>query len=85
MQLQLYMYGTGVHNGVLLYIEKNNLKTKVFTIDFDENVVKTCLDKFKELHKSLITNIVPVAEAKQNGDIKWMCKGCEYAEKCDKE
>jgi len=85
MQLQLYMHATGVHNGILLYIEKNNLQTKVFTIDFDELVVKETLDRFNELHESLITNTVPVAEAKQNGDIKWMCKGCEYVDKCDSE
>jgi CRISPR/Cas system-associated exonuclease Cas4 (RecB family) len=85
MQLQLYMHGTGVHNGILLYIEKNDLKTKVFTIDFDEVIVKEAIDRFRELHESLITNTIPIAEAKHNGDIKWMCKGCEYAEKCGKE
>jgi CRISPR/Cas system-associated exonuclease Cas4 (RecB family) len=85
MQLQLYMHAIGVHNGILLYVEKNTLQTKVFTIDFDELIVKEALNRFKELHESLITNNIPVAEAKQNGDIKWMCKGCEYKDKCDKE
>lgn len=85
LQLQLYMHATGVHNGVLLYVEKNTLKTKVFTIDFDEFVVKEALDRFKELHECLITNSIPIAEAKKNGDIKWMCNNCEYGEKCGKE
>jgi len=85
LQLQLYMYATGVHNGILLYVEKNTLQTKVFTIDFDELIVKEALDRFKELHECLIANSIPVAEAKTNGDIKWVCKGCEYKEKCDKE
>jgi CRISPR/Cas system-associated exonuclease Cas4 (RecB family) len=85
MQLQLYMHGTGVHNGILLYIEKNDLKTKVFTIDFDEIIVKEAIDRFRELHESLITNSIPVAEAKHNGDIKWMCKGCKYKDRCDSE
>jgi len=85
MQLQLYMHGTGIHNGILLYIEKNTLKTKVFTIEFDEHVINELLERFRELHKNLITNQIPIAEAKQNGDIKWMCEKCEYREKCGKE
>lgn len=85
MQLQLYMHATGVHNGLLLYVEKNNLQTKTFIIEFDELVVQEALTRFKELHKGLITNHVLVAEAKRNDDIKWMCKNCEYSEKCGKE
>jgi CRISPR/Cas system-associated exonuclease Cas4 (RecB family) len=85
MQLQLYMHAIGVHNGILLYVEKNTLQTKTFTIDFDEFVVKEALDRFKKLHECLITNNIPVGEAKHNGDIKWMCNKCEYKEKCDKE
>ena len=86
MQLQVYMHATGIHNGILLYLEKNTLQAKIFTIDFDENIVREALDRFKELHECLITNNIPSAEARINrSDIGWMCRYCEYKEKCDKE
>jgi hypothetical protein len=36
-QLQLYMHFTGVHNGILLYIDKTNLKTKIFEIEYSKD------------------------------------------------
>lgn len=86
MQLQLYMHSIGVHNGMLLYLEKNTLQAKVFTIGFDGNIVKEAMDRFSELHESLAADKVPRAEAKLNrSDIGWMCNYCEYREKCDRE
>lgn len=86
MQLQLYMHATGIHNGILLYLEKNTLQAKVFTIDFDELIVKEALNRFNELHEHLITNSIPPAEASINkSDIGWMCNYCEYGEKCRKD
>jgi CRISPR/Cas system-associated exonuclease Cas4 (RecB family) len=86
IQLQLYMYATGIHNGLLVYLEKNTLQAKVFDIAFDELMVKDILNRFNELHEHLITNTVPPAEAKiTSSDIGWMCRFCEYKEKCGKE
>lgn len=86
MQLQLYMHSIGIHNGLLLYLEKNTLQAKVFTIDFDEKIVKEAMDRFRELHESLVSGEVPRAEAKINkSDIGWMCRYCEYKDKCDSE
>jgi len=86
MQLQLYMFATGIHNGLLVYIEKNTLQAKVFEINFDEDIIKEILNRFNELHDSLLTNNIPPAEARINkSDIGWMCNYCEYKEKCDKE
>jgi len=86
MQLELYMHATGVHNGILLYIEKGGLQSKVFSISFDEKMVSKILERFKKLHKSLVTNTIPPAEARINkSEIGWMCRLCEYRERCFKD
>jgi CRISPR-associated exonuclease Cas4 len=84
VQLQLYMHFTGVHNGILLYVDKTNLKTKMFEIDYDETKALEIIDRFKKLHKSITENEIPEPEAKQQENLKWMCTYCEYKEKCDK-
>ncbi len=85
MQLQLYMHALGVHNGILLYVEKNALKTVIFDIPFDQKIVDNVLERFRRLHKDLNENVLPIAEAKIDDDIKWMCKYCEYSERCLEE
>jgi hypothetical protein len=84
MQLQFYMYATGVHNGILLYIDRERLNSKVFTIPYDSELSERILDKFRTLHNSLVSDQLPKAEAKEDREIAWMCKFCEHREKCDK-
>jgi CRISPR/Cas system-associated exonuclease Cas4 (RecB family) len=84
MQLMFYMEATGVHNGIVLYIDKNDLKSKVFEVEFDSHRAAEIFDRFKFLHEHLKKDAVPEAEAKGVEGIKWMCKYCEYKEKCNK-
>jgi len=84
MQLQLYMHATEVHNGMILYIQKDNLKTKWFDIKYNEKIINKIIEKFNTLDKSLKQDKMPEAEAKLNADIKWMCRYCDYKEDCDK-
>ena len=85
MQLQFYMLASGVHNGIILYIDKTNLNTKIFEIKFDEEEGTKILKRFEELHNYLVENELPFAEAKQMYDMNWMCRYCEYKSKCDKD
>lgn len=84
IQLQFYMYATGVHNGSILYIDKNNLQSKSFEAKFSAKDSSRIVERFKELHRHLTANKLPMAEAKAKDDMKWMCKFCEYFDKCDK-
>jgi CRISPR/Cas system-associated exonuclease Cas4 (RecB family) len=84
-QLQFYMHATGVHEGLLLYIDKASLQTKVFTIPYDESLCKTIEDRFRDLHRDLSQSVLPLPEAKQKIETKWMCKWCEYKLICDKD
>ncbi|MCD6215509.1 MAG: PD-(D/E)XK nuclease family protein [Candidatus Aenigmarchaeota archaeon] len=85
MQLMFYMHVSGIHNGILLYIDKNNMKTKSFEINYKKEEAEKVLKRFYLLDKYLKNDELPVAEAKYEKDIMWMCKFCEYKDKCKKD
>ncbi|MEM1534908.1 MAG: Dna2/Cas4 domain-containing protein [Candidatus Pacearchaeota archaeon] len=82
-QLQLYMYSLAIDNGIILYIQKDNLDTKAFEVKYNENRLLAILNRFNELHNCLIQNKVPFAEGKQSGR-EWMCVNCAWRDECDK-
>ena len=85
VQLQLYMYATGIHNGILLYVDKRNLKSKVFPIAYSEEEALKIINRFKALNKFLKMDAIPDPEAREKRNTIWMCKYCEYRDKCYKE
>ncbi len=84
MQLQLYMHATNIHSGFILYIQKDNLTTKAFPFDYNQEIVEDILRRFRELHLALKHNTLPKPEAKLNEEKRWMCSYCPYKENCDK-
>jgi CRISPR-associated protein Cas4 len=84
MQLQLYMHATGIHNGMMLYVDKTNLKSKIFPVEYSEEKAKEIMERFGQLHKLLTQGLLPIAEARKSNDMNWMCRFCEYNEKCEK-
>jgi len=82
MQLQLYMYATKIHEGILLYIQKDNLQTVWFDVPYNKKTVDKILERFNKLHNSLIISKIPEAEAKHDPDRDWMCKKCPWQEEC---
>jgi CRISPR/Cas system-associated exonuclease Cas4 (RecB family) len=82
MQLQLYMHALQVHDGILLYIDKRNLNSKVFTIHYNEKAAAMVIDRFKALHKHLTEETLPDPEARGKKDMLWLCRLCEYRERC---
>lgn len=85
VQLQLYMHFLGVHDGVLLYIDKRNLKSKVFTIHYNEKAAQMIIDRFRKLHESLKESKITEPEARSDRKTLWMCRYCEYRAKCYEE
>ncbi|MCD6547053.1 MAG: PD-(D/E)XK nuclease family protein [Nanoarchaeota archaeon] len=83
MQLQLYMFATKIRDGMLLYVDKRNLKSKVFTIPYDEIEAIKALERFSILHEHLSNNTIPEPEAKLDEEKSWMCKYCEYRDLCE--
>lgn len=82
VQLQLYMHFLGIHNGILLYIDKRNLQSKVFPVKYDENAANEIIKRFKALHTLLTKDALPDPEARANKNMLWMCRYCEYRDKC---
>ncbi|MFW5902536.1 MAG: CRISPR-associated protein Cas4 [archaeon] len=83
MQLMFYMHSTGIHNGMILYLQKDNLQAKTFKVDYDEERVQEVLNRFDELHEYLKKNEKPEPEAKQDFESRWKCRYCEYREECE--
>jgi len=84
MQLQFYMHATGIKNGIILYVDKTNLKTKAFEIEYNENHSLDILNRFKTLHELLVKDVLPIDEFKQSKETIWACNMCEYRAKCDR-
>ena len=82
-QLQLYMHATGIQDGIVLYIQKDNLQTRPFSLIYDEKKALETIKRFHALHLCLKENEMPPAEAKLVKGKNWMCNYCEYKKECD--
>ncbi len=83
-QLQLYLHFLKIENGILLYVDKRNLQSRVFNIKYDEKIANKTIDRFKKLHKHLVSNTLPDPEGRIFPEMNWMCRFCEYRDKCYK-
>ncbi len=81
-QLQFYMHNIGVHDGMLLYVEKNTLQSKSFFIAYDAREAEKIVYRFEILHKALVSNDMPDPEARIMKDMSWLCKKCPYLAEC---
>lgn len=82
MQLQLYLHAKELKKGMLLYLEKNTYQSKVFMVDYEKTLVDQIMDRFRALHKALITQTVPEPEGRLIKDWQWMCRSCPYRQEC---
>ena len=82
LQLQLYMHFKKIHNGLILYIEKNTLKTKTFEVKYDQEQAQLAIDRLLAIHSHLTNNKLPEPEAKLDEEMLWQCKFCDYQEEC---
>ncbi len=82
MQLQLYMHMLDIHDGILLYIDKRNLQSKVFVVDYSIEEAEKIFGRFRKLHAHLTENTMPEPEARSARNTLWMCRFCEYRDKC---
>ena len=84
MQLQLYMHATGIHNGIVLYVDKGNLQSKQYMVGYDEKQIEQIMQRFSQLNQLLSSKLLPIDEAKRDEKKKWLCRYCEYSDKCEK-
>ena len=81
-QLQFYMHALGIHDGILLYVQKDNLETVAFEIQYDKEKAQQILKRFEALNKALKENEIPEAEARHDEEKIWLCERCQWKEEC---
>lgn len=82
-QLQFYMWALRIHYGIILYVEKNTLNSKVFAVEYDEGHAQEILERFRCLDEHLQHEKMPPPEAKMKPEIAWMCRFCDWKKACD--
>lgn len=81
-QLTLYLGLSKIDSGWLIYIQKNDLVTKTYTVPYDQKRFDKLVERTKELHKCLEENTLPDPESANDEERKWECKSCLYKKDC---
>lgn len=82
LQTNFYLNVLKLERGFIIYFERKTLQHKIFEIKKSKELFDEILKRAKELHKHLKENKIPLAEAKFDKKIKWMCNYCQYRLEC---
>ncbi|MEM2227645.1 MAG: PD-(D/E)XK nuclease family protein [Candidatus Bathyarchaeia archaeon] len=77
-QLNFYLKFYPSAKGIILYLEKNTLKTREFMIEFNQSLFKETLERAKILHNALLAKKPPPPEKSP------LCQYCLFKEKCER-
>ena len=55
-QIQLYMHFFNIHDGILLYENKNDQNIKCFNVKYDKDVVESILHRLQKIKVSILHN-----------------------------
>lgn len=83
LQIRLYMYYFNVGKGILLYMNKDDLKLKEFIVDSDTKQVEKLLGDLNTLKERIDSDTTPqrLSDYPKN----WRCRYCKYKKTCDSE
>jgi len=84
LQIMPYLKAVKARRGIIVYVDRRNLRTKYFEVQWDEAIYKHFLRRVDDLHNYLVNKKLPLAEAKLINSKNWMCKYCNYSEECEK-
>lgn len=79
MQLQLYMYLTGIRQGVVYYENKDNQEQKYFYVTYDQEVVDKVVGDIRYIIEHIDANKLPERDF---APISFDCKYCDFYELC---
>ena len=80
-QLQLYLHYFKVPKGILLYVDKDKLELKEFTVVYNKVVAENILNNLTVLKKQIDSNVVPLRLSSYPDN--WQCNYCQFREICD--
>ena len=78
-QLLLYMYLTGIKQGLLLYENKNDQSLHEIWIDYDEVKVQKIIDKINTINHCVKTEVLPDREGSRSS---FVCGWCDFKDVC---
>jgi len=78
-QLNCYLKGLGLKKGIVVYIDKRDLKMKQHEVRFSPRLWNRTVEKVRRLHRFLLENTPPLVK------FGWECRMCEYKWLCFKE
>jgi len=81
LQVQLYLHYFGIEKGILLYVNKDNLKLKEYIIDYDKKVAESLIKDFEKLRKQIDSDEMPPRI--KGYPLFWQCKYCKFKSVCD--
>jgi len=79
MQVMVYLKAFGLKKGGILYVQKNDLKTRYFEFEFDNDLVDEIISKVDYVDRSIKSKIAP-----SKTEETWQCNYCPFRDKCDK-
>ncbi|MBI2042304.1 MAG: PD-(D/E)XK nuclease family protein [Candidatus Nealsonbacteria bacterium] len=81
-QLQLYLHYFKVPKGILLYVNKNTLALKEFTVERDEGRALYLINSLEEIKKRIDSSTIPSRLGDYPGN--WQCRYCQFRTICGK-
>jgi CRISPR/Cas system-associated exonuclease Cas4 (RecB family) len=78
-QIQMYMKVTGIHEGYVIYENKNDQEILVFPVSLDEVFIEKLWKKLRKIYKAVQDDVKPVRPYKQSGE---KCQRCPLREHC---
>jgi CRISPR/Cas system-associated exonuclease Cas4 (RecB family) len=78
-QIQLYMYMTGIHSGILLYENKNTQEMMDFYVEYNEEVVQEVVIKIMKAKQYKERTIIPPRDYAKSS---MQCTYCDFKNVC---
>lgn len=84
-QMNFYLSKLKLKEGHIIYLDKRNLKHKIFKVKQSDELFMEIIKRARLLHKHLTKKKTPFPEAKTNPEMRWFCNYCLYRLECLKD
>lgn len=78
-QIQLYMWGTGIHQGIVWYENKNTQAWLPLVVTYNEEYVTPIIERYGRIYALHLKGEIPKRPHRQNTKI---CQGCDVKDRC---
>lgn len=84
-QIMLYMYCTGIHDGIFIYEWKATQEVKEFSVKYQPELIEDILASCRVVIRSLESGIPPMRPSWMEDSSNKTCKACPYQKVCWKD